>query len=66
MVTSLRRLLVALIVFLSQARCLFAQEEITQQSQAPAIQFVIATFSLIVIMVILCMPSRKRQNEKKT
>ena len=65
MMTSFRRLLVAFVVFLWPGTCLFAQEEITSQSQAPAFQFVISAFSLIAIMVILCMPSRKRQSEKK-
>jgi hypothetical protein len=66
MVTNFRRLLAVLVVLLSQATCLFAQEEVTSQSQAPAVQLTITAFSLMLIMLILCMPSRKRQSEKKT
>jgi hypothetical protein len=65
MTTSFRRLLVALTVLFLQGTPLFAQEEITSQSQAPALQFIISALSLVLIMVILCMPSRKRQADKK-
>jgi hypothetical protein len=65
MVTSFRRLLIALVVFIWQSTCLFAQDAGGTESQAPAIQFVITAISLMVIMVILCMPSRKRQADKK-
>jgi hypothetical protein len=64
MVSGFRRLLVALVVLLWQGTFLWAQDE-GPQFQGPAFQFVLAAFSLIIIMVILCMPSRKRQNEKK-
>jgi len=63
---SFRRLIVALMALLWQGPNLYAQEDGVAQSQAPALQFVVALFSLILIMLILCMPSRKRQGEKKT
>jgi hypothetical protein len=56
--------MVALIVILSQSPSLFAQDEVGPQ--APGLQITIAAFSFILIMLILCMPSRKRQGEKKT
>jgi hypothetical protein len=66
MVGSLRRLVAALAVFLWQGTSLFAQDEGGEGPQAPALQFVVAAVSLVLVMLILCMPSRKRQGEKKT
>jgi hypothetical protein len=64
--TTFHRLMVAMAVLLWRGPYLFAEEDALGQTQTPALQFVLSACSLIVIMVILCMPSRKRQNERKT
>ena len=67
MLTSFRRLLAASIALLWQGGLLFAQDsDGLAETQAPALQFTMAAVSFLLIMLILCMPSRKRQAEKKT